>query len=81
MLIVVEAKMIKNTIEAEKLIVSNPKVSMDIDNGNVGDQEKIFLCNQKGSPKVKPFDYMVKRNVDSKIILNVDPHESIFFYY
>ena len=45
MLMAVEAEMLKNTNKVEMLIGSNTKVFMDIDNGNIGDQEKISHLN------------------------------------
>ena len=45
MLIVVEAEMIKSLNEVEMFIGSNPKIFLDIGNGNIGYQEKISLPN------------------------------------
>ena len=80
MLIVAEAEMLKSTSEAKVLNESNSKVSMDIDNGDNDDPEKIFLPNGKGSSKMKIFDRTGKGKASSRIIPCVDPNESICFF-
>lgn len=80
MLMVVEAKMLKNTTKVEMLIGSNSKNSMDIDNGNIGNLEKISLPNKKAYSKVKLFDRMVQIKARFEIIPHVYPNESICFY-
>ena len=80
MLIVVEAEMLKSTCEAKVFEGSNSKISMDIDNGNIGSPEKVSLPNGKGSAKVKLFDRMVKRRVESEIVPCVIPKEFVCFY-
>ena len=70
-LITIQAEMLKSTTKVEMLEGSNPKSSLDVDNGN---QENVSLPNRKGLTKIKPFYHMVKRNAHSKIIPNVDPN-------
>ena len=47
MLIVVEAEILKNITKAETLKRSDPKVSMDVDNDNIGDLGNISLPSRK----------------------------------
>ncbi|KAL7595372.1 hypothetical protein Lser_V15G28487 [Lactuca serriola] len=80
MLISVEAKMLKSISQAKMFEGSISKISMDIDNGNIGSPEKASLPNGKGSAKVKPFGHMVKRNANSKIVPCANPKRSMCFY-
>ncbi|KAL7618541.1 hypothetical protein Lser_V15G01506 [Lactuca serriola] len=65
MLIVVEAEMLKSTIQAKVFEGSVSKIS--IDNSDNGGPEHISLPNGKGWAKVKQFDRMVKRKVSYEI--------------
>ena len=53
---------------------------MDIDNGNIGNPEKLSLPNGKGSTMVKSFDLMVKRKDKSEIVSCTISKESICFF-
>ena len=65
--------MLKSTSHANVFEGSVSQISMDIGNGNIGSPEKVSLPNGKGSTKVKPFDQLVKRKVNSEIVPCADP--------
>ena len=75
-----ESTMIWSTGKANLIGRSTSQTSMDIDNGNIGNPEKLSLPNGKGSAIVNSVDQMVKRKAKSEIVLCTIPKESICFY-
>ena len=63
-----ESTIIWSTGKANFIGRSTSQTSMDIDNGNIGNPEKLSLPNGKGSAIVKPVDEMVKRKANSEIV-------------
>nr|KAJ0200873.1 hypothetical protein LSAT_V11C600322980 [Lactuca sativa] len=53
------------------------QTSMDIDNGNIGNPEKLSLPNGKGSATVNSVDQMVKRKAKFEIVPCTIPKDSI----
>ena len=57
--------MIWSTSKANLIGRSTSQTSMDIDNCDIGNLEKLSLPNGKGSTMVKSFESMVKRKAKS----------------
>ena len=81
LLIVAKAEMLKCVGQANMFGGRIAHVSMENNNGNIGSPEKVPLSNGKGSAKVKPFDYIVKRKTNSEIVPCAITKKSICFYF
>ena len=65
--------MLKSASKEDMIIRSNSKVSMDIDNGDNSNPEKISLPNGKGSSNIKSSDSMIKKEASYGIVPCVNP--------
>ena len=77
LLVVAKSTMIWRTSKAILIGRSTSQTFMDIENGNIGNLEKLSLPNGKGSTIVNSVDQMVKRKVKSVIVPCTISKESI----